>query len=99
MGADSGEQQPPSLKAEYTAPNTSRNFEQTLPSCNITTTEGKTEYLAALRGSAGKLQDEINTFLTAKMEEDKALAALAGAKVDDRKEEENYGEEGEEAEG
>ena len=99
MGTDSEEQQAQSLRAEYTAPNTSKNFEQTLPSSNLTTTEGKTEYLAALRGSVGKLQDEINTFLTAKMEEDKSLAALAGAKMDDRKEEENYGEEGEEGEG
>lgn len=35
----------------------------------------------------------MNAFLTEKMEEDKKLAALAGAKVDDRKDEENYGEE------
>ena len=99
MGADSQDQQAQSLRAEYTAPKNSKDFEKTLPSCDITNTEGKTEYLAALRGSVGKLQDEINTFLTAKMEEDKALAARAGAKVDDRKEEENYGEEGREAEG
>ncbi len=40
-----------------------------------------------------RLQDEVNVFLTARMEEDKALASLAGVKGDDRKEEENYGEE------
>ena len=40
-----------------------------------------------------KLQDEVNGFLTTKMEEDKALAGSAGTKVDDRAEEENYGEE------
>lgn len=99
MGTNGEEQQAPSLKAEYTAPNTSKKFEQTLPSSEITTTERKTEYLAALRESVGKLQGEINTFLTSKMEEDKALVALAGAKVDDKKEEENYGEEGEEGDG
>ncbi len=39
------------------------------------------------------LQEEVNGFLTTKMEEDKALAASAGMKVDDKAEEENYGEE------
>ena len=33
------------------------------------------------------------------MEEDKAMASMAGQKVDDKKEEENYGEEGVEDEG
>ena len=40
-----------------------------------------------------QLQDDVNGFLTTKMEEDKALATSAGVKVDDKKEEENYGEE------
>lgn len=40
-----------------------------------------------------RLQDEVNGFLTDKMEEDKMIAALGGGKVDDQKEEENYGEE------
>jgi hypothetical protein len=39
------------------------------------------------------LQVEINTFLTTKMEEDKSSAAASGKKVDEAKEEENYGEE------
>ncbi len=43
-----------------------------------------------------KLQDEVNASLTKKMEEDKALAAKAGVsdKVDEKKEEDFYGEEG-----
>lgn len=40
-----------------------------------------------------RLQDEVNIFLTGRMEEDKALASSAGLKGDDRKEEQNYGEE------
>ena len=40
-----------------------------------------------------KLQEEVNGFLTTKMEEDKTLAAGAGMKIDDKAEEENYGEE------
>lgn len=32
-------------------------------------------------------------FLTEKMEEDKTLAAKAGVKIDEKKEEDNYGEE------
>lgn len=39
------------------------------------------------------LQDEVNSFLTTKMEEDKALTGSEGTKVDDKAEEENYGEE------
>ena len=35
------------------------------------TVKDKTTYLAALRSSASQLQDEINRFLTQKMEEDK----------------------------
>ena len=88
------ESKSPTLKAEYTSPNASKTLEYSLPATDTTTTEGKTAYLSALRGSVTKLQGELNTFLTEKMEEDKALASMAGQKVDDKKEEENYGEEG-----
>lgn len=43
------------------------------------------------------MQEEVNTFLTEKMEEDNAADAKAGKGgkvVDEQKEEENYGEEG-----
>lgn len=88
----------PSLKAAYIAPNASKTFALQLPAPDTTSTEGKTAYLSALRGSVTKLQEEVNTFLTSRMEEDKALASVAGQKVDDKKEEENYGEEGAEDE-
>ncbi len=84
---------PTALKAEYKAPTSSQSFSHPLPSCATTSTSEKSAYLSALRASVVRLQDEVNVFLTARMEEDKALASLAGVKGDDRKEEENYGEE------
>ena len=97
MASDTGDStSAPILKAEYAAPNASKTFEHPLPTTDTTTTEGKAAYLSALRESVAKMQEEINTFLTAKMEEDKVLVAMAGAKGDDKKEEENYGEEVEE---
>lgn len=84
---------PTALKAEYTTTTSSKPFSHALPSCTTASTKEKSAYLSALRASVVRLQDEVNVFLTDKMEEDKALAALAGVKGDDRKEEENYGEE------
>ena len=94
------ESKSPTLKADYASPNTSKTFEYSLPSTDTTNTEGKTAYLSALRESVTKMQGDINTFLTEKMEEDKALASTAGGqKADDKKAEENYGEEAAEDEG
>ena len=84
---------PTTLKAEYTTSTSSKTFSHPLPSCVTRSTEDKSAYLSALRASAKKLQDAVNAYLTDKMEEDKKLAALAGVKEDDRKDEENYGEE------
>ena len=85
----------PALEATYTSPTASKTFSYSLPSLNDPpTTAEKTAYLATLRESVTKLQEEVNTFLTAKMEEDKV--AGVGGKVDEKREEENYGEEGEE---
>lgn len=82
-----------SLKADYTSPNTTRTFAHPLPPASNKSTKEKTMYLSALRKSVVELQDEVNGFLTTKMEEDKALAANVGMKADDKVEEENYGEE------
>ena len=82
-----------SLKAEYVSPTTTKTFAHPLPPASNTSTKEKTNYLSALRKSVVKLQEEVNGFLTTKMEEDKALAASAGMKADDQAEEENYGEE------
>ncbi|KAL8728470.1 MAG: hypothetical protein Q9166_005368 [cf. Caloplaca sp. 2 TL-2023] len=89
------------LTATYTSPNTSRTFTHPLPSSSPASLAEKTQYLSTLRQSMTLLQDRINGFLTEKMEEDKALAAKAGVmdKVDEKKEEDFYGEEGVENEG
>jgi len=86
------------LKAEYSSPESTRSFSQILPSASVQSTQEKTQYLSALRKSVVQLQGEVNEFLTAKMEEDKALAKGTG-RVDDGAEEENYGEEGVEDKG
>ena len=65
------------------------------------TTKEKTAYLSGLRSSVTAMQNEINVFLTQKMEEDKAAENNgAGASrsaqngvIDETKEEELYGEE------
>ena len=82
------------LRANYSSPNASKSFEYSLPqlSTQISTQE-KTGYLSALRSSVVKLQEEVNTFLTAKMAEDKVTTSQMTGNVDDKKEEENYGEE------
>ena len=59
-------------------------------------TSEKTAYLSELRSSAKTLQENVNGFLTEKMEEDKAREARekgAKTKTQDEIEEEQYGEE------
>ncbi|KAL8661563.1 MAG: hypothetical protein Q9202_005508 [Teloschistes flavicans] len=81
----------------------SKTFTHPLPSPHTTSLASKTFYLSTLRQSLTSLQDNVNLFLTQKMDEDKLLlAAKAGLKVDEKKkkdeqeeeEEDNYGEEG-----
>ena len=81
------------LQADYASPDVTKAFTHPLPAASNASTEEKTNYLSALRKSVVKLQEEVNGFLTTKMEEDKASAAGAGMKIDDKAEEENYGEE------
>jgi len=62
----------------------------------------KTEYLSALRAQASQLQSNINTFLTEKMEEDKAAESCSNVSKQSKqeeKEEEMYGEEDPEQDG
>lgn len=89
------------LTADYSAPSTaSQSFSQTLPACSPTpSTDERTAYLSSLHASIGKMQDEVNAFLTQKMEEDKKAAGNAAKAADEAKEEENYGEEVVEDEG
>lgn len=91
----------PSLRATYTSQTTTQTFSSALPpppNPSDTTTETKTTYLAGLREKVSAMQDEINVFLTAKMEEDKAGDVAAKSKKDEEREEQMYGEEGAEEE-
>jgi hypothetical protein len=101
----------PTLSATYTnsstSPPTTHQFScpisAPIPPTGSTSVKDKTAYLCDLRKSTKRLQDEVNIFLTQKMEEDKLHAMKlghdrqekeAGAKTADEVEEENYGEEG-----
>jgi hypothetical protein len=81
----------PPLTATYTAPSAENKvFEFPLPACpKSPSTEERTASIAALRANVSTLQDQVNAFLTHKMEDDKNAAAA----INDEKEEENYGEE------
>ncbi|EON67749.1 hypothetical protein W97_07003 [Coniosporium apollinis CBS 100218] len=99
-----------SLTATYAAPSTpstpSKSFAHALPPCpSAPSTSEKTAYLSALRQSVVALQAEVNEFLTAKMEEEKAGASTAGGELHggalsggrdrdaEEEEEDGYGEE------
>lgn len=96
--------QPTSLRALYSSPDApTRTFHHDLSSSPVASdpsqkdenVKAKTAYLSELKGLVSTLQDEINAFLTERMEEDKKSAEAQGQKVSDKeaKEEENYGEE------
>lgn len=100
------------LRTTYTSPSDTKIFTNPisapLPSPDTpTAVKDKVNYLSELRASTKQLQEEINVFLTQKMEEDKAGVAVAGRDVvggsggakkgveksKDELEEERYGEE------
>ena len=84
----------PSLQAKYASPKDTHQFELQLPHLSQQpSTQEKTAYLSSLRSAVVNLQEQVNVWLTTKMEEDKTLALDGGDKVDEQKEEENYGEE------
>jgi hypothetical protein len=84
----------PSLTATYTSPGAAapQSFTSSLPALASLPpkTQDRIAYLAELQSSLRTLQGDINTFLTQKMEEDKAVGASKG---DDAIAEETYGEE------
>jgi hypothetical protein len=83
----------PSLTATYTSPGaTPQTFAASpLPALSSPpSTQDRVAYLAELQSSLKTLQGDMNTFLTQKMEQDKAAGASKG---DDAKAEETYGEE------
>ncbi len=80
--------------ARYTSPKGTKDFSHALNNVSKSmSVEQKTAYLSGLRSSVIKLQEEINIFLTQEMEQDKSARVGSGGEVEDKKEEENYGEE------
>ncbi|RMY91037.1 hypothetical protein D0862_09826 [Hortaea werneckii] len=93
-----------SLTATYSAPASTQVFSSSLPALpsdpSKQDVQGKTAYLSALRSQATEMQNDVNTFLTQKMEEDKAVeSGSAKNKAQEEKEEEMYGEEDPENDG
>ncbi|KAJ5765354.1 hypothetical protein N7520_004913 [Penicillium odoratum] len=77
------------LQAVYTAPDATKSFQHGIPASSDPA--AKHIHLTALQSLVPKLQDEINVYLTARMEEDKKAQGQTSEK--ESKEEENYGEE------
>lgn len=84
----------------YVSPSGKKDFDYKIPALpDSPTTKETAAYLATLRKTTLRLQNEINAFLTQRMEEDKAPASGNGngiSTIDEQKEEDNYGEEVEE---
>jgi hypothetical protein len=76
------------LTADYQSETNSTQFSHKLAPIEDASTNQRVKYLGSLRSSVAILQEEINAYLTKKMEEENTKAA-----VDDKQEEENYGEE------
>lgn len=82
------------VRADYVSPDSKHAIEHQLDApSEAANTDARVAYLNKLRSTAVQLQGQINDFLTQKMDEDKAVASKAGTVIDDKKEEENYGEE------
>ena len=96
------------LKAVYKSPSGEKMFSHDITAATalclvsehddqVQFSKAKTAYLSEIRSSVKKMQGDINTFLTAKMDEDKKIASSAGAQTNgkrtDEVEEEKYGEE------
>lgn len=90
------------MRAIYNSPNGTQTFAQPVSSAvGSVGTGSRIAHLHSLRSATKFLQDDINTYLTAKMEEDKQAVASNGPDANDRKtkvlrdeeEELNYGEE------
>lgn len=94
----------PTLTATYKSPtNTSFTHTQPLQTPPTSSAQDRVAYFSALKMATVELQERINKELTERMEEDKAKDIAAGGGkgsgvngkvvVDEKKEEENYGEE------
>lgn len=86
------------LTASYTSPTLAKTFSSALPAVPTSdSVENKTAFISAVRVSVSQMQDDVNIFLTQRMDEEKAQeTAFAGARTktkDEEREEEMYGEE------
>jgi len=95
---DESQTQDSMLRADYSAFGATKDFQYPQVALgDQPAPKETTAYIASLRNSLLEMQNDINAYLTEKMEEDKAAAATNGIgianKVDEQKEEENYGEE------
>ncbi|OQO09169.1 hypothetical protein B0A48_06060 [Cryoendolithus antarcticus] len=68
------------MEAHYISPTFSHSFTHPIRAQNSASSNAadKTTYLAALRNKSAQLQQEVNGFLTQKMEEDVQSAAQEG---------------------
>jgi hypothetical protein len=86
-----------SLTASYKSPSGAKQFRYAIDTAaeNQLDTNSKTHYLSQLRASTKNLQNDVNDFLTQKMDEDKktGLETTVKSKTKEELEEENYGEE------
>lgn len=82
------------LTAVYTSPTATNTFSSPLQSSptQASSSTQKSQYLGDLRQKVAHLQDDINHFLTKKMDQDKA-ATEGAASNDEDMEEQMYGEE------
>jgi hypothetical protein len=97
-------QESSNISATYNSPAGQSDFAHSIPAPQSKDdgsipVEAKSKYLSDLRTASKKLQEDINKFLTQKMEEDKKAAGqglqngVSKKKTQDELEEENYGEE------
>lgn len=90
------------LTAHYTSPTNSQTFSFDLPSAPSpdSNVADKTAYLSSLRKNVSDMQAQVNSYLTARMEQDKrAEGQKAAGEEQEKREEDMYGEEDPEAEG
>lgn len=84
------------LSAIYNSPtNQTFNYKTVLnPPLSVSEApKDRATYLQALRTACAEMQEQVNKELTQRMEEDNTRAGADKSKIDDKKEEENYGEE------
>jgi hypothetical protein len=97
MATNTSSDQANCLRAVYSAPQSTETFEHSIssPVPSSENVQSKVAYLSELRKLVPTLQNDINVFLTERMEEDKKSAEAQGRQLSEkeRKEEENYGEE------